>query len=93
VGDAHTLNVIKKFGYHINTMSKLIGEEVRKRRMSRDAQIYRISMLGWTQEEIGELFGITKFRVSQIVKNFTDQALIREQFYERGKPVEEIAEF
>ncbi|MHA1364268.1 MAG: sigma factor-like helix-turn-helix DNA-binding protein [Candidatus Freyarchaeota archaeon] len=25
---------------------------------------------GWTQEEIGEMFGITKVRVSQIVKKF-----------------------
>ncbi|MGB9672048.1 MAG: MarR family transcriptional regulator [Candidatus Norongarragalinales archaeon] len=51
-------------------------------------------MLGWTQEEIAELFGLTRQAVSNIVKNLTSQIFsIREQFYERDKSVEEIAGF
>jgi transcriptional regulator with XRE-family HTH domain len=81
-------------GYDSSYISRLIGEEVRKRRMSRDAQILRISLLGWTQNEIAKLFGLDQSSIAKIMKNLTSQiSNIQEQFYERHKPVEEIAEF
>jgi len=84
----------KKFGYSPNYMSELIGAEVRKRRMSRDAQIYRISLLGRTQQEIGELFGLTHQQISNIANNFaTEVSGIQNQFYEKHKAIEEIAKF
>jgi|GEM_PF-2325964 DNA modification methylase len=83
------------FQRSVSYMSELIGEEVRKRRMSRDAQIFRIFLLGWTQEEIGELFGFSDHSaVSKIVKKFAiEVSHIRDQFYKKHKSVEEIAEF
>ena len=75
-------------------ISELVGAEVRRRRASRDAQIYRISLLGWTQSEIGKLFGLTQGPVSQIIQNFATEVLnIQDQFYKKHKPIGEIAKF
>jgi len=82
------------FGYSIQYMSELIGAEVRARRMSRDAEIYRISMLGWTQQEIGKLFGLDFRTVSVISKKFATEVIgIQQQFYKKHKPISEIAKF
>ena len=92
--DGIITELAEKFGYSVSYMSELIGAEVRGRKTSRDAHIYRISLLGWTQKEIGELFGLGRERVSQIVKNFaTEVSNIQNQFHEKRKPVEEIAQF
>jgi plasmid maintenance system antidote protein VapI len=45
----------RAFGYSVNYISKLIGEEVRRRKVTRDAQILRLHLLGWKQEEIAEV--------------------------------------
>jgi len=84
----------KKFQRSTSYISKLIGDELRKRRMSRDAQIYRLHLLGWTQQEISSLFGLTQGAASQIIKKFTSEVSnIQKQFLERQKTVEEIAKF
>ena len=92
--DGIVTELAKKLGYSQNYMSELIGAEVRKRRVSRDAQIYRISLLGWTQKEIGELFGLAQQTVSDITEKFATEVFgIQEQFYKKHKSVEELAEF
>lgn len=84
----------KKFGYSPSYMSELIGAEVRKRRMSRDAQIYRISLLGRTQQEMGELFGLTQQAIAKITTNFASEvSSIQNQFYEKHKSIEDTAKF
>jgi transcriptional regulator with XRE-family HTH domain len=84
----------RAFGYSVNYISKLIGEEVRRRKVTRDAQMLRLHLLGWKQEEIADVFGVNQSTVSKIMQNLTSQILhIQEQFYDKHKPVEEIAEY
>jgi DNA modification methylase/plasmid maintenance system antidote protein VapI len=84
----------RAFGYSVNYISKLIGEEVRRRKVTRDAQILRLHLLGWKQDEIADIFGLDRSTVSKNVKNLTSQFIhIQEQFYDKHKSVEEIAEF
>jgi transcriptional regulator with XRE-family HTH domain len=84
----------RAFGYDTSYISKLIGEEVRRRKVTRDAQILRLHLLGWKQDEIADVFGVNQSTVSRIMQNLTSQILhIQEQFYDKHKPVEEIAEF
>ena len=84
----------RAFNYDTSYISKLIGEEVRRRKVTRDAQILRLHLLGWKQEEIADMFGLDRSTVSKNVKNLTSQFIhIQEQFYDKHKPVEEIAEF
>ena len=83
----------RAFGYSVNYISELIGEEVRRRKVTRDAQILRLHLLGWKQEEIADVFGLDRSTVSKNVKKFTSEVIhIQEQFYDKHKPVEEIAE-
>jgi len=83
----------KKFGYSISYMSELIGAEVRARKISRDAQIYHISLLGWTNIEIGKYFGLTEGAVRDIRKNFDVEVSAIQDQYKKRKSVEEIAKF
>ena len=84
----------KKFEVSKQLMSQLIGEEVRKRRLSRNVQIIHLSMLGWTNEEIGKLFGLTEGGIRKIRTNFTSKkSTIQDQFYKERKSVDEIAQF
>jgi transcriptional regulator with XRE-family HTH domain len=84
----------RAFGYSVNYISELIGEEVRRRKVTRDAQILKLHLLGWKQDEIADMFGLDRSTVSKDVKKFTSEVIhIQEQFYDKHKPVEEIAEF
>jgi DNA-binding MarR family transcriptional regulator len=82
------------FGYDASYISKLIGEEVRRRKVTRDAQILRLHLLGWKQDEIADVFALAQSTVSTIIKKFANEVIdIQEQFYDKHKPVEEIAEY
>jgi AraC-like DNA-binding protein len=84
----------RAFGYSVNYISELIGEEVRRRKVTRDAQILRLHMLDWKQDEIADVFGLDRSTISKNVKKFASEVIhIKEQFYDKHKPVEEIAEF
>lgn len=61
--------------------------------MSRDAFIYKLKLLGWTQEEIGEVVGITHQAVSEIASKLNQfKPLAKSDFYEKHKSAEEIAD-
>jgi hypothetical protein len=80
----------RAFGYSVNYISELIGEEVRRRKVTRDAQILRLHLLGWKQDEIADMFGLDRSTVSKNVKNLTSQFIhLQEQFYDKHKPVDE----
>jgi DNA-binding transcriptional regulator LsrR (DeoR family) len=53
-----------------------------------------LHLLGWKQDEIADVFGLDRSTVSKNVKKFTNEVIhIQEQFYDKHKPAEEIAEF
>jgi hypothetical protein len=80
----------RAFGYSVNYISELIGEEVRRRKVTRDAQILRLHLLGYKQDEIADMFGLDRSTVSKNVKNLTSQFIhLQEQFYDKHKPVDE----
>jgi len=72
-----------KFGRDESYLSKLVGALVRQRRASRDSQIYKMSLEGWTQQKISDIIGTNRSRVSQIVNNFPIQE-INNAFYIDG---------
>ena len=49
----------------------------------------RLSRLGWKQEEIGEVIGKTRERVSQIVNNVDSNIIYN--FHQEGKTIAEIS--
>jgi DNA-binding XRE family transcriptional regulator len=70
-------------------MSQLIGPAVNRRKQSRDALAYKLHLLGWTQERIGEVVGVDRRTVSVIAKNFNTKLFSNE--YESGLTPEIIA--
>ena len=56
----------------------------------------RLSLLGWTQKEIGELVGLEQRTVSDVVGDsgkFNEfNSPLKSDFYDKRKPIEEIAE-
>lgn len=54
--------------------------------------MYKLSLLGWTQEEIGKMFEMKQEAVSQNISKLKEfNSLIISDFYDKRKPVEEIA--
>ena len=70
-------------------MSELIGSAVASRKTSRDAIIYRLYLLGWTQREIGEVVGLSHSVINDMVGKF-DVDLF-DQEYKSGLSPETIA--
>jgi predicted transcriptional regulator len=86
-------DLAKKFQIPQQRMSDLIGKRVKDRRASRDSKIYALSLLGWTQTEIGEMYGLTQPAVKKIITNtVSGKSNIQQLFYEQDTPVEKIQE-
>jgi hypothetical protein len=58
---------------------------------NRDNIIYKLYILGWTEEEIGDITGLTRRAVNEIVKNSNFTKIDNE--YKEGKPIEQIAKY
>jgi hypothetical protein len=50
-----------------------------------------LHLLGWTEEEIGDVTKLTRRAVNEIVKNTNFSKIDNE--YKEGKPIEEIAKY
>jgi len=63
--------------------------------MSRDAQMLKLSLLGWTQEEIGDAYGLDRSGVSKIVNELSELNLvtIKADYSDKKKPLADIAEY
>lgn len=92
-GSGVVAELAQTLGYHPSYVSKLVGEELRARRAKRDAEIYRLVLLGWTREEIGEKFGLAQETVRDIGGELTSQFTTIQEQFERGKSVAETAEY
>ena len=86
--------IADSLGVTQKTISNWIAHIRGRQNAGRDATILRLSMLGWTQEEIGEKVGITKGRVSQVFNNIPISKIKQEtqSFLEQGKSMEWIAD-
>ena len=72
-----------------STISGYVSDIIRERQATTKSTIMRLSCLGWTQEQIGELVGKSQDTVSLITKKF-DAEQIR-NFHKDGKSIEDIA--
>ena len=81
----------EEFSLSKNRISELIGSVVASRNTSRDAIIYRLYLLGWTNEEIGKMVGLTEGSIRGNRKNSNFTKITNE--YKQGKPIEQIAEY
>jgi len=87
-------DIAKKFEVTAEWASNCVSAILASKRMSRDALMYKLSLLGWTQVEIGELFELTQGRVAQNISKLKEfNSLIISDFYDKGKPVDEIAKY
>jgi DNA-binding XRE family transcriptional regulator len=59
----------EKLGVIRQTVNAWISDIRARQRADRDIIIIRLSRLGWTQDEIGKVVGMTRSRITQIVNN------------------------
>lgn len=73
------------------TISNWIRDIRDKQKNNRNALIYRLNFLGYTQQEIADMVGLTQQAVGEITKNTNFGKICNS--YEEGKSPEDIAEF
>jgi len=59
----------EKLGVIRQTVNNWVSDIRARQRAGRDIVIIRLSCLGWTQEEVGEVVGMSRGRITQIVSN------------------------
>jgi hypothetical protein len=68
----------------LGTSEGKVSDVLRKRRHPRDLKIWKLARLGWTQEKVGEVFGLVHSMVNKIVTKLQMQKSdICGQFYEK----------
>lgn len=58
-----------RLGVSKSTVYRWVSHILARERADRDAKAWRLSMLGWTQTEIGALLGVSQQRIEQITNN------------------------
>lgn len=76
------------------TMLGYIGEIVARRKITRDSKIFHLSLLDWTQDEIGDQFRLARNTISDIVGKLDfEKTDIIDDFDKKKKSIHEIAKF
>lgn len=88
-------DIAKRFGVTPEWVSECVASILAEKRMSRDAFMYKLSLMGWTSQEIGNMVGITDSAVRMAVSELKQFNLltIKSDFYEKNKSAESIAEY
>jgi len=87
-------DIAKSFDITPEWASNCVSAILAAKRMSRDAFMYKMSLSGWTQAEIGSIVGLKQNTVSENIAKLNEfKSTIIHDFYDKAKPVEEIAEY
>ena len=79
-------------GVSVATVSKWVSDIKLRQKAERETKIYRLSLLGWTQGEIGEAVGRNQQRVSQILLEFSNLKKLVKSLLDKGESIDKIAE-
>jgi len=90
--DASSEEIGRALGVCARTVREWVRDIKARQRAEREAIVYRLNLLGWTQEEMAEAIGRTQQRVSQILQEMADLPKLVRSFLERGDSVERVAE-
>jgi len=86
----------EKFGVTEWTITQWVKDIRARFYASRNALIYRLYLLGYTQQEIGELFNLKQRTISDIVGDSGEFSQLKTTLkveFNSGKPIEEIAKY
>ena len=89
-------DIAKKFDVTPRWVSECVSEILAERRMSRDAFIYKLSLLGWKQEEILNVAEEIKTQpaISKIITEWKQfYSVIQNDFYVKRKSIDEIVKY
>jgi hypothetical protein len=83
-----------KFSVTQQTISSWVSDIRARFYASRDSLIYKLSLIGRTQQEIAQQFGLDQPRISQIISELAElKTLIQSDFNEKRKSIEEICQY
>jgi hypothetical protein len=88
-------DIASSFGVTPEWASECVSGILAQKRMGRDALIYKLSLLGWTHQEIGELVGLGRSTVTENVGKLNELNLstVKVDSFEKGKSIAEVAEY
>lgn len=88
----NTVTLAKMLAVSDETARSYVGDMLAKRREERAAKALRLSLLGWTQAEIGTRLGVTQGRVAQELLEIQEVGKLIISQLASGLPVEEVAQ-
>ena len=86
--------IAEQFGVTQATVNGWISDIRARQKASRNNLIYRLSLLGWKQDEIAEKTELTQPRIKQIINNISTYKIYNSlsEWIEKGKTIEQAAE-
>jgi len=90
--DVTEQEIADALGASRQTVSNWVSDIKLMQKAERQAIVYRLNSLGWTQQEIGEKIGLTQQAVSEKIQNLPELAKLVKSLLDRGESVERVAE-
>lgn len=87
--------IAREFDVSEGRISQCVADIRARQQASRDSKILKLSLLGWTQEEIGKVVRLDQSVIARIMQNFSVKDLHKTMnaSLESGKSLKEIAEY
>jgi len=90
--DVTSKEIASALGIPPRTVSEWVKDIKLRQKAKREAVVYRLNLLGWTQEEMADAIGRSQRRVGQILEEMADLPKFLKMFLDRGESVEDAAE-
>ena len=90
--DITSKEIASAFGVSPRTVREWVNDIKARQKAEREAIVYRLNLLGWTQEEMAEAIGRAQQRVSQILQEMADLPKLVKSFLDRGESIKDVAE-
>lgn len=85
-------NIADALGVSQQTVSNYVRDIEARQNAEEQSVIYRLNALGWTQEEIGKVIGLSQRRVGQKLEDLPNLVKLLKSLINRGNSVEDAAE-
>jgi len=87
-----TREIADALGVSQRTVSSYVQDIELRQKAEEQADIYRLSALGWTHQEIGDITGYARSTITEKMSDLPNLVKLTKSLLDRGEPVSDVAE-